>query len=252
MADPLQRFVPPEYRAPIWVRVLPTLENICYGANLSNILSAHKHVVLDVMAWIPYGLTHFGAPFVCSAIMFIFAPPGLVPTFARTFGYMNLAGVMIQLCFPTSPPWYENKYGLAPANYSVPGSPAGLAAIDKLLGVDMYTSSFTASPLVFGAFPSLHAANATMEAMFMSHVFPKLRPLFVIYAMWVCWATMYLSHHYAVDLVAGSLCKLHRHLKVCEMDLTVSSGWRILLRLEVQVHSAHATRQVLPLGLRLC
>lgn len=118
---------------------------------------------------------------------------------------MNLIGVCIQLVFPCSPPWYENMYGLAPANYSMPGSPAGLAAIDKLFGIDLYTSGFTASPQVFGAFPSLHAANATIEALFMSHIFPKLRPFFTFYVIWLWWSTMYLSHHYAVDLVAGSL-----------------------------------------------
>lgn len=199
------QFVSGEYRPPIWVRVLPALENILYGANLSNILSAHKAVALDVMAWLPYGLTHFGAPFVCSGLMFIFGPPGTTPAFARAFGYMNMTGVMIQLLFPCAPPWYENKYGLAPANYSMPGSPAGLAAIDKLLGIDLYTSSFTASPVVFGAFPSLHSGCATIEALFMSHTFPKLRPLFIFYTLWLWWSTMYLSHHYAVDLVAGSL-----------------------------------------------
>ena len=201
------RFIGGEYRPPIWVKVLPALENIFYGANLSNILSAHKHTILDVLAWLPYGITHFGAPFVCSIIMFIFGPPGTVPSFARTFGYMNLTGVIIQLLFPCSPPWYENMYGLAPANYSIPGSPAGLAAIDKLFGIDLYTATFTASPMVFGAFPSLHAGCSTTEALFMSHVFPKLKPLFTIYVLWLWWATMYLSHHYAVDLVGGSLRK---------------------------------------------
>jgi hypothetical protein len=188
------------------------LENILYGANLSNILSAHKHVVLDVLAWFVYGITHFGAPVVCAAVMFIFGPPGVVPIFSRSFGYMNIAGVMIQLIFPCSPPWYENLYGLAPANYTIAGSPAGLAAIDKLFGVDLYTTTFTASPQVFGAFPSLHSGNATNEALFMSQIFPKLAPLFFAYALWIWWATMYLSHHYAIDLVAGSLRMLHpRH-----------------------------------------
>ena len=98
------RFIPAEYRPPIWVRVLPALENIFYGANLSNILSAHKHVALDVLAWLPYGIFHFGAPFVCSAVMFVFAAPGTLPVFARSFGYMNLIGVIIQLLFPCSPP----------------------------------------------------------------------------------------------------------------------------------------------------
>ncbi|CAD6455472.1 e6b5b506-671c-42bf-b6a1-2fe62e401d7a [Sclerotinia trifoliorum] len=197
------RFIPAEYRPHIWVKVLPALENIFYGANISNILSAHQYVVLDVLAWLPYGILHFGGPFVWAALMFLFGPPGTVPVFARTFGYLNIIGVAIQLIFPCSPPWYENLYGLAPANYSMEGSPAGLARIDLLFGFDMYTTNFTASPLVFGAFPSLHSGNAVLEALFMSHCFPKLRPFVIGYAMWMWWATMYLSHHYAVDLVAG-------------------------------------------------
>ncbi|KAI9891629.1 MAG: Aureobasidin resistance protein Aur1 [Vezdaea aestivalis] len=199
------KFIPAEYRPPIWVRVLPALENIFYGANLSNVLSAHKFVILDVLAWLPYGIIHFGAPFVVSAVLFVFAAPGTLPVFARSFGYMNLAGVIIQLTFPCSPPWYENLFHLAPANYGMSGSPAGLARIDDLFGLDMYTTNFTASPLVFGAFPSLHAGCATTLALFMSHVFPKLRPFFIGYVLWIWWATMYLSHHYAVDLVGGSL-----------------------------------------------
>lgn len=199
------RFVPSEYRPGVWVRVLPALENILYGANISNILSAHQSVVLDVLAWIPYGLCHYGAPFVCSAIMFVFGPPGTVPVFAKTFGYISLTAVAIQLIFPCSPPWYENTYGLAPADYSIKGDPAGLARIDALLGIDLYTSGFHASPVVFGAFPSLHAADSTLAALFMSHVFPKLKPLFVTYTLWMWWATMYLSHHYAVDLVCGGI-----------------------------------------------
>jgi hypothetical protein len=121
---------------------------------------------------------------------------------------MNVVGVMTQLIFPCSPPWYENLYGLAPANYQMQGSPAGLRAIDELFGIDLYTSGFTASPMVFGAFPSLHSGDGTMEALFMAHTFPKLRPLFIFYLCWLWWSTMYLSHHYAVDLVAGSIISI--------------------------------------------
>ncbi|KAL4884672.1 hypothetical protein BJY04DRAFT_168755 [Aspergillus karnatakaensis] len=199
------QFIPSDWRPAIWVRVLPALENILYGANISNILSAHQNVVLDLLAWLPYGICHYGAPVVCSLIMFIWAPPGTVPLFARTFGYISMAAVAIQLAFPCSPPWYENRYGLAPADYSIHGDPAGLARIDKLFGIDLYTSGFHQSPVVFGAFPSLHAADSTLAALFMSHVFPRLKPLFVTYTLWMWWATMYLSHHYAVDLVAGGL-----------------------------------------------
>ena len=157
------------------------------------------------MAWLPYGIIHFGAPFVCAGLMFIFGPPGYLPVFARSFGYMNLIGVIIQVLFPCSPPWYENMYGLAPANYAMKGSPAGLAAVDKLFGIDLYTSTFTASPMVFGAFPSLHAGTSTTWALFMSNAIPQLKPYLILYVLWLWWSTMYLSHHYAVDLVGGSL-----------------------------------------------
>jgi hypothetical protein len=141
--------------------------------------------------------------------MFIWGPPGTLPVFARAFGYMNITAVLIQTVFPCSPPWYENTYGLAPANYSIAGDAAGLKAIDKLFGLDLYTSGFHASPVVFGAFPSLHSGWATLETLFMGHLFPKLFPVYVFYTMWLWWSTMYFSHHYAVDLVAGSLRKSH-------------------------------------------
>lgn len=148
---------------------------------------------------------HFAFPVICVCILFLFAAPGTAPVFARSFGYMNLTGVIIQILFPCSPPWYENQHGLAPADYSMPGSPAGLARIDQLFGVDLYTTNFTNAPLVFGAFPSLHAGFTVIEALFMSYCFPRFRPLFAAYVMWLWWATMYLSHHYAVDLVGGSM-----------------------------------------------
>ena len=162
---------------------------------------------------------------------------------------MNLIGVAIQLSFPCSPPWYEKKYGLAPANYSIHGSPAGLAAIDELFGIALYTPGFTGSPMVFGAFPSLHAGSAVMEAMFMSHVFPKLTPLFVAYTLWLWWATMYLSHHYAVDLVGGSLRKSKHFRKISHSNLTVSSLRGDIFHSQIEIPPAPTIRQDVPLGL---
>ncbi|GAB1317559.1 Phosphatidylinositol:ceramide phosphoinositol transferase (IPC synthase) [Madurella fahalii] len=199
------RFIGPEYRPHIWVKVLPALENVMYGANLSNILSARTHAVLDILAWVPYGIGHFALPALCSAFMFLFAAPGTTPVFARAFGYMSMLGVTIQLIFPCTPPWYETLHGLEPAHYGMEGSPAGLRRVDELFGVDMYTTSFTTAPLPFGAFPSLHAADAILEALFMQYCFPRFRPFFVFYAVWISWSTMYLNHHYAIDLVGGGI-----------------------------------------------
>lgn len=141
----------------------------------------------------------------CSLFIFIFAAPSTTPVFARSFGWLALTGVTLSILLPCTPPWYEKEHGLEPAHYGMPGSPAGLARVDKLFGVDMYTTSFTTAPMPFGAFPSLHAANATLEALFMSYCFPRMRAFFIFYVGWLWWATMYLNHHYAVDLVGGSL-----------------------------------------------
>ena len=132
-------------------------------------------------------------------------------------------------------------YGLAPANYSMAGSPAGLARVDALFGLNLYTSTFTASPMVFGAMPSLHAGCATIEALFMGHVFPKGRIFFYSYIMWIWWATLYLQHHYAVDLIAGSLCMFHPPT-CCIIVLTFHSVGTRFLRRQSEVPRQAAAR----------
>jgi PAP2 superfamily len=84
------------------------------------------------------------------------------------------------------------------------GSPGGLERIDQLFGTNLYTSSFSASPVVFGAFPSLHSGWATLHALYLHHLVPKARVALCVYVLWVWWATMYLTHHYFVDLIGGS------------------------------------------------
>jgi len=198
------RFIPEGWRPPISVSTLPALESVLYGANISDILTRFTHPALDILAWIPYGVGHFSVPFVVAAVLWLFGPKPALKFFAQAFGYMNLIGVIIQIVFPCAAPWYELIHGLTPANYSMKGSPGGLARIDKLFHSHGYTVTFSNSPVVFGAFPSLHSACATMEALFISHFFPHMRPFAWGYAGILYWATMYLTHHYLIDVVSGA------------------------------------------------
>lgn len=106
------QFIPINYRPThIFVNLLPTLERILYGANLSEIISKHTHPVLDILTWFPYGILHFTFPFVFSTLMFVYGPPGSLSVFAKAFGYMNLAGVLTQLFFPNASPCkFKYKY----------------------------------------------------------------------------------------------------------------------------------------------
>ncbi|PSR97084.1 hypothetical protein PHLCEN_2v4365 [Hermanssonia centrifuga] len=197
------RFIPAAYRPTISVVLLPTLESVLYGANISDILTRFTHPFLDIIAWVPYGVVHYTFPFVVAAFLWLFRPKAALHEWARIFGYMNLIGVMVQILFPCAAPWYEVIHGLTPANYGMQGSPGGLLRIDRLFGSSGYTAAFTHSPLVFGAFPSLHSACATLEALFVSHFFPSMTKYIFAYAAVLFWSTMYLTHHYLIDVVGG-------------------------------------------------
>lgn len=121
--------IPQSWKPAITVRVLPAMETILYGDNLSNVLATVTNGVLDIFAWLPYGIIHFSFPFILAAIIFLFAPPTALRSFGFAFGYMNLFGVMIQMMFPAAPPWYKNLHGLEPANYSMHGSPGAWAEL---------------------------------------------------------------------------------------------------------------------------
>ncbi|KAI5450934.1 Phosphatidylinositol:ceramide phosphoinositol transferase (IPC synthase) [Naganishia albida] len=202
------KFIPAEWRPEIHVVLLPTLESVLYGANISDILTRYTHPVLDILAWLPYGVMHFVIPFVLAAVLWVFAPKGAVQFFGKAFGFLNLTGVLIQLVFPCAAPWYEIIHGLTPADYAMSGSPGGLMRIDRIFGGTGYTNTFGNAPLVFGAFPSLHAGTSTMEALFLTYFFPKYAPFYWAYAGTLYWATMYLTHHYLVDVVGGGCLAL--------------------------------------------
>ncbi|OWB70817.1 hypothetical protein B5S31_g498 [[Candida] boidinii] len=213
--------IPKEWKPPISVKVLPAIETIIYGDNLSDILAVKTNSILDVFAWIPYGLLHFAGPFIVAALIFLFGPPTALRSFGFAFGYMSLTGVIIQTIFPAAPPWYKNLYGLLPANYFMKGSAGGLSRIDKLIGFDLYSTNFKNSPLIFGAFPSLHSGFATMNCLWLSYLFPNYTKFFAIYICWLWWSTMYLTHHYFFDVTAGSILALTFFLYVKYYHLPV-------------------------------
>ena len=82
----------------------PTLETVLYGANISDILTRFTHPVLDIIAWIPYGVIHFSGPFILAAFLWLFAPKPALKFYANAFGYMNFMGVIVQILLPCAAP----------------------------------------------------------------------------------------------------------------------------------------------------
>ncbi|KAH8799694.1 hypothetical protein F5884DRAFT_114050 [Xylogone sp. PMI_703] len=208
-----------------------------------NILYAGTHYLcapLDVFTWLSYGVIHFISPFLAAFWLWLFAPPGIVSIFAWAFGIQNCLGIMTHLSFPTAAPWYGDQYGypLPAGNYSMPGSAAGLVRVDKVLGTHIYQNAFKASPLVFGAFPSLHGAFSCCCFFFISRYSRKGFYILGFYVLWQWFSTMYLRHHWRIDLLGGLIYStfafllfhksLQRADKAYALGVSGGNGWQRL------------------------
>ena len=198
------QFIPNNRRPNIYVSVLPTLESVLFGANISDLLTRYTHPILDVIAWLPYGVGHFTVPFIVAIFLWLFRPRPVLHLWGCAFGWMNFVGVVMRIISPCAAPWSEVIFGLNPAEYSMKGSPGGLLRIDNLLHSHLYTVAFCNSPVVFGAFPSLHSACATIGLLFLPHFIPQVATYAWGYAAILYRATMNLTHHYLIDVVGGS------------------------------------------------
>ena len=98
------RFIPAESRPRIHVNLLPALEAVLYGANISDLQTRYTNAGLDILAWLPYGVLHFSLPFVVATILWVAGPRGAIRYWAQAFGWMNLVGVMVQILLPCAAP----------------------------------------------------------------------------------------------------------------------------------------------------
>jgi hypothetical protein len=88
--------------------------------------------------------------------------------FLYALGILNCISLTIQLVLPTAPPWYIINYGETPAFYGIPSDPGRLVQIDDLFGITLFRGMYGSNPVVFGSFPSLHAAWPLLIALFSS------------------------------------------------------------------------------------
>eukprot|EP00761_Pharyngomonas_kirbyi_P006246 gb/GECH01006252.1/.p1 GENE.gb/GECH01006252.1/~~gb/GECH01006252.1/.p1 ORF type:complete len:241 (+),score=36.25 gb/GECH01006252.1/:1-723(+) len=194
----LAPYIPTESRPDIDESSLVRMEALLFGIlphqKLPQLLG---NIVLDVICAIPYTI-HFILPFATLAFMFM-KDRSRIWSFAFAFGMLNLTAVLTQIVFPTAPPWYYEAHVNADANYFMPGDSARLANVDRLFGTSFYSNLYGTSPVVFGSFPSLHAAWPFMIAIFK----PSPTKLMYVYSFWVWFAAVYLWHHFFVDILGG-------------------------------------------------
>lgn len=175
--------------------------------NIDQFFAQPLSVPKDLTAWFFYVLGHITFPILTAVWLYVFQPQGAVKAFSFALGFQNIAGVCTHLLFPNAPPWFIHMYGPdAEADYEMPGYAAGLTRVDVALGTHMHSKGFHKSPIVFGAFPSLHSAMAFQVCLFIWY-YARSKLLRAAGIAFVCiqwWATIYLDHHFRIDLIAGA------------------------------------------------
>ena len=129
--------------------------------------------------------------------------------FAWAFLFVNLIGFCGYYIHPAAPPWYVMQYGFDVIP-GTPGSVAGLARFDAIIGVDLFQGIYGQNSNVFAAVPSLHAAYmliATVYAVRSRAPF-LVRLLFSCITLGIWFTAVYTSHHYVIDVLLGILTAL--------------------------------------------
>jgi membrane-associated phospholipid phosphatase len=167
----------------------------------SEWFTRHSHWSLDLLAGIPY-MTYL-LELLAVAVVFFFVDPRRYAHLVWGFLCMNVIGMLTYILYPAAPPWYVMQYGLGPADLGALPSAAGALRFDALLGIEFFARFYSRNPNVFGAMPSLHCATPMLIACFFWRRGGPLRLATAGYLLVMCFAAVYLAHHYLLDVLAG-------------------------------------------------
>lgn len=153
--------IPAETRPIIGVYALPATDRFLVGGLPHRWF--HSFAIFDLCAAGPY-MAHIAVPIVFLLWMICQnTQRERIARFVWAFGWMNVMALATQLALPTAPPWFYDTYtnDLHPQmpSYSQKGFPAGLLRVDELLGTSIFRVGYSQSPVVYGAFPSMHCGT---------------------------------------------------------------------------------------------
>ena len=171
---------------------------------LHDYFQAHATPFLDRYCAIPYGT--FIAIVVCYSVYLYFRDyPGLL-RFTWAFLALNVAGFITYHLYPAAPPWYFHAHGCAVDLTTHASEGPNLARVDAWLGTPYFAGIYGRSSDVFGAVPSLHVAYPLLIALdaFRRHRWLG-RTLSIWFYLSMCFAAVYLDHHWVFDVLVGTL-----------------------------------------------
>jgi len=173
-----------------------------HGLTPNEWLQRHTSPVLDFLCGLAYTPMFFIGESILLSIWFI--AKGQVrraERFTWIFVISNFIGFACYYVYPAAPPWYVSDHGFV-VNLAVHASPAGAIRFDHLIGIPVMQGFYGKSADVFGAIPSLHVVYPFL-AMIYGWYLRRFRRIAAPYFLLVCFAAVYLNHHYLLDIFLG-------------------------------------------------
>ena len=158
-------------------------------------------LALDLLCGAAYAL--FIYEFLALAVDFFFRDRDRFNAFSWAFFVAVLSGALIYMVLPVAPPWYILEHGLGPADPHAMSSAAGCARFDDFFGIHYFEGFYARNPSVFGAMPSLHVTYPLLVTLFTWKRGWRWRLPTLAFTLLVCFAAIYLAHHYVLDVLAG-------------------------------------------------
>ena len=166
------------------------LDRLMFGEYAYTLMDSIQHWSLDVLSACMY-LIHYPLPFLFLIYLLIYKnETNNTIKFLLAFGMVNCVGVILQYIVPTPPPWM----------FSNLGPEAKFKNFDSLFHIDLFRNIYSKSPLVCGAWPSLHTAWPSIILC--------LRPWFgktfcLLHVLLIGFSAIYSGHHYFIDVLFG-------------------------------------------------
>lgn len=161
----------------------------------------HGHVQwYDYVFYITYML-HFVLPFALAVLVWKLRERHYWRV-VTAYVTVSFAGFLTFLAFPAAPPWMASDKGLIEPITRISSD------VWYTLGVHDFPSVYNKiSPNPVAAVPSLHAAYATLFALFIFTLFPKTKwkYLSLLYPLFIYVGTVYQGEHYAIDELLGGV-----------------------------------------------
>jgi inositol phosphorylceramide synthase catalytic subunit len=173
-------------------------------ATLHDWFQAHATTALDLFCAIPYGTFIFAV--MAYAVFLYVRDFSAQQRFTWAFLLLNIAGFATYHIYPAAPPWYYHANGCH-VDLAAAASPGpNLLRVDHLLGISYFQAFYGRASDVFGAVPSLHVTYPLLMLVegWRHH---KLlgRALLVLFFSSMCFAAVYLDHHWVIDVAIGAI-----------------------------------------------